>query len=129
MPSIFMCSDTHQSTLPSRITQLESQTSDLQAEITRLLASLDEQQQEVSETQRTHTRKLDETERKLQAQVSLTISAVFDPVIDPIRTLQTAEIIFLKGKNAKMADYDEIKRELDIIKVYFALRHPLLYHA
>ncbi|EGG07301.1 uncharacterized protein MELLADRAFT_43151 [Melampsora larici-populina 98AG31] len=79
-----------------RIRSLESQITELQTEATRLLSTLETQKQIISQTK----------EEKVQQETEFT---------KRIKKLED-EISTLRTKTAQYADYDEIKRELEIIK-------------
>ncbi|OAV94748.1 hypothetical protein PTTG_03091 [Puccinia triticina 1-1 BBBD Race 1] len=88
-----------------RIQTLESQITELQSETTRLLSTLETQKNTIDELQ--EQRSKTETEYTRQ-----------------IKKLEQ-EISALKDKLAQYSDYDEIKRELEIIKyVEFASLNP-----
>lgn len=80
-----------------RVAALESQISDLQTEATRLIRSLDTQK-DLAESQRKEMeRKVEDLSRERDARVK--------------------EVDGYKEKVKQYADYDEVKRELDIMKV------------
>jgi homeobox protein cut-like len=79
------------------IQNLESQITELQSETTRLLSTL--------ETQKTTIENYQEQSAKMEAEYTR-----------QTQKLQQ-EIFTLKEKVVQYADYDEIKRELEIIKV------------
>ncbi|PLW23037.1 hypothetical protein PCASD_11030 [Puccinia coronata f. sp. avenae] len=88
-----------------RIQNLESQITELQSETTRLLSTL--------ETQKTTIENYQEQSAKMEAEYTR-----------QTQKLQQ-EIFTLKEKVVQYADYDEIKRELEIIKyVEFASLNP-----
>jgi homeobox protein cut-like len=80
-----------------RIRSLEGQITELQTEATRLLSTLETQKQIISQTK----------EEKVQQETEFT---------KRIKKLED-EISTLRTKTAQYADYDEIKRELEIMKV------------
>ena len=79
------------------VESLETQVVDLQTESTRLLRSLDTQKEESSREVAVTSRKVEELSRENAA--------------------GEKEITTLKQKLKQFADYDEVKRELDIMKV------------
>lgn len=80
---------------------LESQISDLQTEASRLIRSLDEQK-DFAEKERIEVgRKVDELTRE--------------------KTAKAKEVEELKERVKQFADYDEVKRELEIMKVSLSL--------
>lgn len=79
-----------------RIRSLEGQITELQTEATRLLSTLETQKQIISQTK----------EEKVQQETEFT---------KRIKKLED-EISTLRTKTAQYADYDEIKRELEIMK-------------
>lgn len=94
--------------LSFRIQTLESQITELQRETARLLSTLevqkntiDEYQAQSSKMETEHTRQTKKLEQEISA---------------------------LKEKVAQYADYDEIKRELEIIKVKFLSQSNCNHH-
>ncbi|KAG8928609.1 hypothetical protein FRC02_006691 [Tulasnella sp. 418] len=79
-----------------KVKALESQVSDLESESSRLLRALESQKAEAEQAEVTFKKKVDEATKEIQT--------------------KTAEIDNLKHKMKKYSDYDEIKRELDIMK-------------
>ena len=94
--------------LSFRIQTLESQITELQNETTRLLSTLEAQKNTVEEYQVQRSKM--ETEYTRQT-----------------KKLEQ-EISALKEKVAQYADYDEIKRELEIIKVRFLSQSNCNHH-
>ncbi|GAA5925884.1 hypothetical protein JCM1841_004029 [Sporobolomyces salmonicolor] len=80
----------------TRVAVLESQVSDLEDEASRLMRSLDAQK-ELFETERA------ETSKKLEA-------------LERDQTVKDKEIEGLREKAKQFADYDELRRELEIMK-------------
>ncbi|GAA5910670.1 hypothetical protein JCM5296_001687 [Sporobolomyces johnsonii] len=80
----------------TRVAVLESQVSDLEAEASRLMRSLDSQK-ELFETERA------ETSKKLEA-------------LERDQNVKDKEIEGLREKAKQFADYDELRRELEIMK-------------
>lgn len=87
--------------MPS-VTVLESQISDLQTEASRLIRSLDEQKDLAEKERREVGRKVDELTKE--------------------KTAKAKEVEVLKERVKQFADYDEVKRELEIMKVSFMAR-------
>ena len=85
-----------------RVESLETQIVDLQSESTRLLRSLDTQKEEASREVAMAGRKVEELSRDNIA--------------------GEKEITTLKQKLKQYADYDEVKRELEIMKVCLCSR-------
>lgn len=83
--------------LLGRIAALEHQISDLATESTRLLRSLEIQKQETSGLQQNMSKALEEVERE--------------------KIVAGKEVERLKERMDGYGDYDEIKRELEIMKV------------
>lgn len=81
----------------TRIRALDSQVSDLQSEASRLLRSLDLQKEESQRLAQSATNKQEELEKNNKA--------------------WKAELESLRIKVKSYSDYDEIKRELEIMKV------------
>ncbi|KAI0930470.1 hypothetical protein AcW1_009144 [Taiwanofungus camphoratus] len=79
-----------------RVKDLESQIAELESEIDRLSHSLDMQKADTQEAQAVAARKVEEAARELQK--------------------KSGEVDQLKQKSKKYSDYDEIKRELEIMK-------------
>ncbi|KAI0780119.1 CASP C terminal-domain-containing protein [Fomes fomentarius] len=80
----------------ARIKEYESKIADLESETDRLSQALDAQKKATGEAQTAAARKADELGREVQKKV--------------------AEVDQLKSKLKQYADYDEIKRELEIMK-------------
>jgi homeobox protein cut-like len=76
---------------------LEAQISDLQAEASRLLRNLDFQKEEAARLQREHAKRDEERDAEFGQ--------------------RTADAETLRERLEQYADYDEVKRELDIMKV------------
>ncbi|ORY89725.1 CASP C terminal-domain-containing protein [Leucosporidium creatinivorum] len=79
-----------------RVTVLESQISDLQTEASRLIRSLDEQKELAEKERKEDGRKVDELLKE--------------------KTAKAKEVEELKERVKQFADYDEVKRELEIMK-------------
>ncbi|KZT26663.1 hypothetical protein NEOLEDRAFT_1090011 [Neolentinus lepideus HHB14362 ss-1] len=79
-----------------RVQSLEEQISSLEAETERLARSLDAQREATEEVQREARKKVEAIQREMES--------------------QEAEVRRLKGRLEEMKDYDEVKRELDILK-------------
>lgn len=79
------------------VTLLESQISDLQTEASRLIRSLDEQKDSAEKERQEVGRKVEELEKEKDS--------------------KTSEVEELKERVKQYADYDEVKRELEIMKV------------
>lgn len=79
------------------MTTLETQVADLQSEASRLLRSLDSQKEEAASHRADAQRKLDELARTAEARAN--------------------EAEGLRERVRQFHDYDEIKRELEIMKV------------
>ncbi|RSH91821.1 hypothetical protein EHS25_009191 [Saitozyma podzolica] len=79
-----------------RVKALESQISELEAEASRLLRALDQAKEAKAEVERTQRKKAEDAAKEIASQV--------------------AEIETLKSKVKQYSDYDEIKRELEIMK-------------
>ncbi|RXK36992.1 homeobox protein cut-like [Tremella mesenterica] len=79
-----------------RVKALESQISELEAEASRLLKALELVKEAKAESERSQQRRLDETAKELAS--------------------QAAEVEQLKSKVKQYSDYDEVKRELEIMK-------------
>jgi homeobox protein cut-like len=88
------------------------QIAELEAEASRLLKALDQLKEAKSESERVLQRKVDEAVKDAATQVicssNLDLSSAYD---------QATEIESLRGKVKQFGDYDEIKRELEIMKV------------
>ena len=82
-----------------RVKSLESQITDLESECARLSQALDLQKSTALEAEQLAKRKADEASKEIAG--------------------QAAEIEGLRQKLRKYADYDEVKRELEIMKVGF----------
>ena len=80
-----------------RVKTLESQISELEAEASRLLRALDSIKEAKAESEREGKKRADEAAKEISAQAT--------------------EIENLKSKVKQFGDYDEIKRELEIMKV------------
>lgn len=80
---------------------LESQISDLQTEASRLIRSLDEQKDLAEKERKEVGRKVDELTKE--------------------KTAKAKEVEELKERVKQFADYDEVKRELEIMKVSLSL--------
>ncbi len=80
-----------------RVTTLETQISELEAEASRLLKALDSLKEAKAESERTEKKRAEESAKEI--------------------VTQSAEIESLRSKVKQFADYDEIKRELEIMKV------------
>lgn len=107
-----------------RVKSLESQISELEAEASRLLRALDSSKEAKAEVGRTERRKADEAAKELASQVR-----GFPFGATRLMATQVGEIESLKVKVKQYSDYDEIKRELEIMKVdpsRFAV--PVLTH-
>lgn len=76
---------------------LESQISELESEASRLLKALEQVKEAKAESEQSLRRKTDEAEKELAK--------------------QNGEIETLREKVKQFSDYDEIKRELEIMKV------------
>jgi homeobox protein cut-like len=83
--------------LTPRVKALETQITELEAEASRLLRALDSLKEAKAEQERESSKKAEEATKE-------------------ISTL-TAEIDGLKSRVKQFGDYDEIKRELEIMKV------------
>lgn len=79
-----------------RVRSLESQVLELEAEVERLSASLESRKISASEAQLSGSRKIEELSREISK--------------------KTAEVEHLKNRLKQYGDYDEIKRELEILK-------------
>ncbi|KAI9633995.1 CASP C terminal-domain-containing protein [Dioszegia hungarica] len=79
-----------------RVKTLESQITDLESEASRLLRALDSAKEAKSDVERTEKKRADEAAKEL--------------------AVQAAEIEHLRTRVKEFADYDEIKRELEIMK-------------
>lgn len=84
-------------TLTTRVKAQEDQIAELEAEASRLLRALDQAKEGRAEAERAEKRRAEEAARELAN--------------------QTAEIENLRSKAKQYSDYDEIKRELEIMKV------------
>ena len=82
--------------LPS-VTALEAQIADLQTEATRLIRSLDSQKDATDQQAKAAAKRVDELTKEVE--------------------VKTKEIEMYKARLKQFADYDEIKRELEIMKV------------
>lgn len=80
-----------------RVKKLESQISDLEAEASRLLRALDQSKDAMAESERQAKRRADESAKETSGLKS--------------------EVDSLKNRVKQYADYDEVKRELEIMKV------------
>jgi len=85
---------------PFSVTVLESQISDLQTEASRLIRLLDEQKDLADKERKEGGRKVDELTKE--------------------KTAKAKEVDDLKERVKQFADYDEVKRELEIMKVSFS---------
>jgi homeobox protein cut-like len=85
---------------PFSVTVLESQISDLQTEASRLIRLLDEQKDLADKERKEVGRKVDELTKE--------------------KTAKAKEVEDLKERVKQFADYDEVKRELEIMKVSFS---------
>jgi len=92
--------------LTIRVKQLEDQVAELEAEASRLLRAHDQVKEAKAEEERAAKKRLDDAARESANQV--------------------AEIDNLRAKVKQYADYDEIKRELEIMKVSNARAQPLI---
>lgn len=98
MESIRTGSSSDSSSSTIRLTQLESQIAELESSSARLSQALDTQKSLTVETEVSAGKKMDEIGRELGR--------------------ARGEVESLKGKLAMYKDYDEIKRELEIMKVW-----------
>jgi homeobox protein cut-like len=80
-----------------RVKAMESQISDLEAEASRLLRALDQVKETKAESERAQQKKIDEMSRDVST--------------------RSAEVDNLRAKVKQYSDYDELKRELEIMKV------------
>lgn len=83
--------------LNDRVKTLESQITELEAEASRLLRTLDSLKESKAEVEQAAKKRAEETAKEIST--------------------QSAEIENLKSKVKQFGDYDEIKRELEIMKV------------
>lgn len=84
-----------------RVKALESQISELEAEASRLLRALDTVKDAKAEVERTDKKKADDAAKEIATQAS--------------------EIESLRTRVKQFSDYDDIKRELEIMKVSFRI--------
>ncbi len=80
-----------------KVTALEAQISDLQTEASRLIRSLDSQKESTAEESKAAAKRADELLKEVEA--------------------KTNEVDAYKERLKQFAGYDEIKRELEIMKV------------
>ena len=80
-----------------RVKTLETQISELEAEASRLLRALETLKESKAESERAEKKRAEEQAKEIAT--------------------QAAEIESLKAKVKQFGDYDEIKRELEIMKV------------
>lgn len=98
-----------------RVKQLETQISELEAEASRLLRALDQVKEAKAEGERSMKKKVDEATKEAAGHVSICVSDVLQA------DKEAAEIETLRAKVKQFGDYDEIKRELEIMKVSFQI--------
>lgn len=91
----------------SSVELLEAQISDLQSEASRLIRSLDAQTESGERERREGSKKIEELVREKEARVK--------------------EVEGLKERMRQYADYDEVKRELEIMKVRFLVLPSFSY--
>lgn len=97
MRSLFLCISRLESDEGCSVELLEAQISDLQSEASRLIRSLDAQTEKGEREQREGAKKVEELVREKEVRVK--------------------EVEGLKERLRQYADYDEVKRELEIMKV------------
>lgn len=102
-----------------RVKALEFQISELEAETERLSRSHEAQKKVSSDAQEASIRKISDTAKELQKKVRWFVQHIEYWFI----FFQVAEIEQLKQRLKQFGDYDEIKRELEIMKV----KNPMLY--
>ena len=95
----------------NRVKTLETQITELEAEASRLLRALDGMKEAKAEGENAERRRVEERAKEMATQVGT-------PTGRSITLMwQAAEIESLKVKVKQFSDYDEIKRELEIMKV------------
>lgn len=92
---------------------LESQIAELERETESLSRSLESQKTRTSEVEAAGQRKADDLNKEVQKRVGFLISTSSTNAY----LQQSSEIDQLKAKLRTLSDYDEIKRELEIMKV------------
>jgi homeobox protein cut-like len=94
---------------------LETQISELEAESSRLLRVIDVQKEAATSAEQSARRRLDEAIKDLASRVGSLIAENNLNLI--VIFLQNSELETFKNKLRQYQDYDEIKRELEIMKV------------
>lgn len=99
-----------------RLNELQTKVSDLESETDRLSQALEAQKAATIEVQTAATKKVEEVSRDLQKKVLNCRNLVALFFLNG-RHNQASEIEQLRNKLRQYSDYDEIKRELEIMKV------------
>ncbi len=98
---------------------MQSQINELTSESERLSHVLDTQKLASSASEEKLQKKLDECQRDITVKVCFRFPRIRHPVVTTYLYAKTSEIDNLRHKLKQLADYDEIKRELEIMKVGF----------
>lgn len=105
-----------------RVKDLESQISELESESDRLSQALDAQKARIGEMEVAAGRKADDVAREIQSKVRVRLLPCEVWMLSAVKVY---EIEQLKMRLKQYGDYDEIKRELEIMKVgYSQTRTP-----
>jgi len=115
---IYIPSQEHVPTPNKRVKSLENQVAELEAESARLLHNLETQKQATSAAEHAISKKVEEFAKDLAAKVGhlYEIFVMFNLLLMNIGS-QRSEVAALRNKVQQYGDYDEIKRELEIMKV------------
>jgi len=101
------------------IQSLETQISDLESESERLSRTLEQQRTDSVQSVTALNKRVEEFSRELQKKVTH-VSITYKPPKLNCFSLKVSEIDQLRQKLKHFYDYDEIKRELQIMKASFS---------
>ncbi len=99
-----------------RVKSLENHISELEAQAARLMRALESEKTARSDAERTMQRKAEEASKELATQVRHGSISIMRSLAEPC-PVQSTELEHLKSRMKQYSDYDELKRELEIMKV------------